>query len=117
MDEPIPCALCGRFPLREDPDREAFAQHLRRTAGDRLHRAESVLDASNTEERLQIAAFLGMLLERPPLLHYTVAYRAIRAFIDALWWEVADRTRDELDLIHPHERLNDHHPWNPVDED
>lgn len=111
MEEPIPCALCGRFPLREDPDREAFAQHLRRTAGDRLHRVESFLDGTNAEQRLEVAGYLGGLLERPPLNDPGVTYAASRALVEALWWDVADRTRDPLEPMHPHPRLDDHHPW------
>jgi|TARA_R110000868_G_scaffold225021_1_gene477230 hypothetical protein len=81
-----------------------------------MHRTESVVFGVNEEARLQMAAFLGKMLERPPLSRPTAAYQAIADLISAVWWDVADATPDPLDANLSHPALNEHHPWGSRDE-
>lgn len=86
---------------------------------DRLHRTESVLNAS-TEVRIGIGNWLGGMLRRPPLARPDPGWEGVRAFVEAAWWDVADLTPDPdspiiegLGIVPvPHERLLELHPWN-----
>ena len=85
----------------------------------RLDRAEGVLDGSE-ELRLGIADWLGGMLRRPPLSRPDASWAPIAAFVDALWWDIHDRTPDPLSpeieglgiVPQTHPRLIENHPWN-----
>jgi hypothetical protein len=97
---------------------------------DRLHRTESVLAASGAV-RLGLADWLGGILRRPPLARPDAGWEAVRAFVEALWWDIADMTPDPLSphvegevadehvagivpQLHP--RLVESHPWSSGEE-
>lgn len=100
------CETCGRLPLHESPEaRKALADEIRLNNRERLHRTESVLYGEGEEARLQMAAFLGGMLNRPPLTSRGSAYRPIRDLIGALFADISDATPDALDPNMPHPSL------------
>ena len=111
------CETCGRWPLATDSEASrALTAELRITNVQRLHRTEAAIYGAGEEARLQMAAFLGKMLERPPLDRPTAPYRAIVALIEGLWFDIADATPDPLEPLHIHPSLNEHHPWKARDE-
>lgn len=83
----------------------------------RLQRTEVELAAMSQMEREALAEWLGGMLHRPPLEKPHAAWRPIRAFVEALWWDVADRTPadvDDPDAGNP--RLVPNHPWGEGEE-
>lgn len=112
-----PCETCGRLPLHLHPEAaDALRASIKRDRFERLHRAESVVSGCNEEERLGIAAWLGGMLRRPPLDKPSPAWDAMRALVEALWWDLHDVTPDPLDPDVPHPRLAASHPWGDRDE-
>jgi ABC-type hemin transport system ATPase subunit len=111
------CESCGRAPLATDPEAtRALAAELRITNVQRLHRTEAAIYGAGEEARLQMAAFLGKMLERPPLDNPTSGFVPIHQLIYSLWFDIADATPDPLEPMHIHPGLNDHHPWKARDE-
>ena len=97
-EDPVPLAVQARRVLSED-----FRRRLQRTE-------QEVHDASGTE-REALANWLGGMLHRPPLERPTPAFRPMRALVEALWWDIADRTPDPAipDALSP--RIIGQHPW------
>ena len=87
---------------------------LRADTARRLHRTEAAIAASTEEERLGLASWLGGMLRRPPLADPAPAWRAMRDLVDALWWDLADRTADPLEPLAMHPRLDESNPWGKV---
>lgn len=78
----------------------------------RLQRAEHEVDAMTQAEREATADWLGAMLHRPPLERPNRAWVPIRALVEALWWDIADRTpADATDPDAGNERLVPNHPW------
>ena len=80
----------------------------------RLQRTEHEVSVMTQVEREGVADWLGGMLHRPPLERPVPAYRAMRALVEALWWDIADRTpADPADPDAGNERLVPNHPWGP----
>ena len=78
----------------------------------RLQRTESEVAMSTAVEREGLCDWLGSMLHRPPLERPSVAYRPMRALVEALWWDIAFRTpADASDPDAGNPRLDDNHPW------
>lgn len=83
----------------------------------RLQRAEQEIATMTQAEREATCDWLGSMLHRPPLEKPTRAWLPIRALVEALWWDVADRTpADATDPNAGNERLVPNHPWGEGDE-
>lgn len=112
-----PCPACGRLPLHVQPEAaDALLSAVRRDLRERLSRAESVVSGASQEERVGIASWLGGMLRRPPLDRPSPAWNAMRALVDALWWDIHDVTPDPLEPDAPNPRLEASHPWGERDE-
>lgn len=78
----------------------------------RLQRTEHEVASMTQMEREAVADWLGGMLHRPPLERPTAAFAPMRALVEALWWDIADRTPadpDDPDAGNP--RLDAAHPW------
>jgi hypothetical protein len=118
LDQPVALTTLHAINASADLYRPLTPEHeerVRRTIRAALRPLERTLievAALNTEERIGLCEWLGGMLHRPPLERPTAAYRPMRAFVEALWWDLASQTPDPLgtaDSIHP--RLADNHPW------
>ena len=91
-----------------DPARRVLSEDFLR----RLQRTEHEVSVMTQVEREGVADWLGGMLHRPPLERPGPAYRAMRALVEALWWDIADRTpADPADPDAGNERLVPNHPW------
>ena len=77
----------------------------------RLLRLESAIAGSTQMEREALCEWLGAMLHRPPLERPTPAYRPMRALVEALWWDLHDRTPDPLEPDAPSPAILPNHPW------
>lgn len=77
----------------------------------RLLRLEAAIAGSTQMEREALCEWLGAMLHRPPLERPTPAYRPMRAVIEALWWDLHDRTPDPLEPDAPSPAILPNHPW------
>lgn len=84
---------------------------LRADGERRLMRTEAAIAGSSQAEREALCEWLGGMLHRPPLERPTAAWVAMRALVEALWWDLADRTPDPLepDALSP--AILPQHPW------
>lgn len=90
---------------------EAIQRALHADDERRLLRTEAAIAGSSQVEREALCEWLGGMLHRPPLEKPTAAWVAMRALVEALWWDLADRTPDPLepDALSPNILPN--HPW------
>jgi capsid protein len=78
----------------------------------RLQRTEWAIDELTQMQREAACDWLGAMLHRPPLERASAAWRPMRAIVEALWWDIADRTpADPMDPDAGNERLVPNHPW------
>lgn len=78
----------------------------------RLQRTEVEVDLMTQPEREGALDWLGSMLHRPPLEKPSRAWKPMRALVEALWWDLADRTpADPTDPDAGNERLVPNHPW------
>lgn len=78
----------------------------------RLQRAESEVAAMTQIEREAACDWLGSMLHRPPLERPHRAWVPMRALVEALWWDISDRTpADPENPDAGNERLVPNHPW------
>lgn len=91
--------------------REVIRKSLRADRERRLMRTEAAIAGSSQAEREALCEWLGGMLHRPPLERPTAAWVAMRALVEALWWDLADRTPDPLepDALSP--AILPQHPW------
>ena len=95
-----------------DPVAEAAHRVLSEDFRRRLQRTESEVAMSTAAEREGLCDWLGSMLHRPPLERPGAAYRPMRALVEALWWDLSDRTpADASDPDAGNPRLADNHPW------
>ena len=106
------------FPTLSDDDLglDPIAADARRVLSDdlrrRLQRTEHEVSVMTQAEREGVADWLGGMLHRPPLERPTAAFRPMRALVEALWWDLADRTpADATDPDAGNPRLDAAHPW------
>lgn len=101
--------------------KDVLADEAKRVLSDdfkrRLQRAEHEVESMTQAEREAIADWLGAMLHRPPLEKPNRAWRPARALVEALWWDIADRTpADPADPDAGNPRLDANHPWGEGDE-
>lgn len=77
----------------------------------RLWRTEEAVAGSAAAEREALCEWLGGMLHRPPLASPTAVWAPMRALVDALWWDLADRTSDPLEPLALSPRILPSHPW------
>ena len=92
--------------IEEQVRRVLSDDHLRR-----LQRVEAEMAMTTGTEREALCEWLGGMLHRPPLERPSVAYRPMRALVEALWWDLADRTPDPAEPLHLSPRIIPNHPW------
>lgn len=93
----------------EDPIRTWDASERAR----RLWRTEDAITFSTQVQRESLANWLGTMLHQPPLDRPGTAYAHIRALIEALWFDLADRTPDPLEPLALSPLILEAHPWGP----
>lgn len=91
--------------------RDAVLSALRAERGRRLERSEAAIAGSSQLEREALCEWLGGMLHRPPLERPTPAYVPMRALVEALWWDLADRTPDPLEPEALSPAILPNHPW------
>ena len=105
--DPFESADAPPDPLRDEAKRVLSEDYHRR-----LQRAEVEIDLMTQAEREATADWLGSMLHRPPLEKAHRAWVPMRALVEALWWDIADRTpADPTDPDAGNERLVPNHPW------
>ncbi len=77
----------------------------------RLQRAETEIAMTTAVEREALCEWLGGMMFRPPLKNPTAAFAPMRALVEALWWDLADRTPDPAEPLALSPRIIDGHPW------
>lgn len=107
LDDPFDAAPPPPPSRLSEQVRAALLEDVRR----RLTRTESAVAGSTAMERVAICEWLGGMLHRPPLERPSPAYRPMRAFVEALWWDLADRTPDPLEPLALHPGILPSHPW------
>jgi len=94
-------------PLAAEAHRILSDDHRRR-----LQRAEWAIDDLTQMQREAACDWLGAMLHRPPLERPSAAWAPMRAIVEALWWDVSDRTpADPMNPDAGNERLVPNHPW------
>lgn len=77
----------------------------------RLWRSEEAIVYSTQLEREALCNWLGGMLHRPPLERPTPAFRPMRAIVEALWWDLSERTPDPLEPLALSPLILAEHPW------
>ncbi len=99
-------------PIPRAKVREAILSVLRDGSNERLQRTEWEVATMAQVEREGVCEWLGSMLHRPPLEQPSRAWKPMRALVEALWWDLADRTpADPADPDAGNERLVPNHPW------
>jgi hypothetical protein len=115
--DPAPATIRRSGPHEHGPGLEGtLRQRVERVLTDdfrrRLQRAEVEVDLMTQAEREGVLEWLGSMLHRPPLERPSRAWRPMRALVEALWWDLADRTpADPMDPDAGNPRLVPNHPW------
>ena len=95
-----------------EPTGDAIRRILSDDFRRRLQRTEHEVSVMTQMEREAVADWLGGMLHRPPLERPTAAFAPMRALVEALWWDIADRTpADVTDPDAGNPRLDAAHPW------
>lgn len=90
---------------------EIIRQALHAEDERRLLRTEAAVAGSSQIEREALCEWLGGMLHRPPLERPTAAWMAMRGLVEALWWDLADRTPDPLEPLGQSPNIQPNHPW------
>lgn len=109
-------SLYGSDPFEGIPEEPpGVPEQVRRVLSEdfsrRLQRSESEVAMSTAVEREGLCDWLGAMLHRPPLERPTPAWRPMRALVEALWWDLSDRTPDLTEPLALSPRILANHPW------